>query len=181
MEKCLKRYGKKQAYPKVFHTHLPKNIVPLFSFSTHILLKKFRFIINMFYIDRSALVRSCESLELRPTENDRSSVSAYVWECGQEDTSAKDREEYISQLLGNISLGGRNYEPYCKKKYCPCVVLESAAISQHYHGLGKFYQPIIFTISNSRKMESCKDRQIPENSIDGMEPLDAFLLRHIQE
>ena len=71
------------------------------------------------------------------------------------------------------------YEPYCRKHDCPCVVLESPVVSMREYGMEGFYQALMITVNNP-KMDRCEDRQIPEDSMDGKEPLDVFLKKRMQ-
>lgn len=130
-------------------------------------------------MDMNRQIISCRHLELRSREKDRGIVESYICEIKQDDTTAEEREEYILGLFGEGMPCGRYYEPYCKKKDSVCVVIESPVMSQQH--TGGMYQPITITIANSTRIKECEDRDFPEDSHDGTEPLDNLLLKHLQK
>jgi len=118
------------------------------------------------------LIDTCEHLELVPLENERDRILNRAYECEQE-TDETERNGHVKYLMS------KDYEPHCEKKDCPCVVCESLVLSQQYHGVGNLHQPFIITLRNIKRIRECTNRKIPDTGLD-MEPLDVFLLTHIQ-
>jgi len=126
----------------------------------------------MFYF-----VRTCEHLRLIPPEAEQRDSEIYLYEIKDADT-LEERMIYVKEFLGTSPPGRRIFKPYCEKRKSLCVVMESPVISmQRFGGL---FQPFSITVSKSIMIESCEDRKLPEASIDRREPIDVFLLKHVQ-
>jgi hypothetical protein len=122
----------------------------------------------------SDLIETCDNLELRPLEKNKWCASIHVIEYNRKDISSREKASYIQCLCG------QSYEAYCKKRLCPCVVLDSPLLSQRRYGTGNFHQPFIITKLNSSRIKDCSDRKIPDSNRRGLEHLGIFLLTHIQ-
>jgi|WetSurMetagenome_2_1015567.scaffolds.fasta_scaffold249325_3 hypothetical protein len=118
-------------------------------------------------------INTCDSLELRPLDNVKNEIKWLIEECQKSNTAPQEFNEYMGELIEEV------YEPYCKKRMSPCIVLESPVLSQRIYGFGNFHQPTRITLAKSREMTECSDRELSEGHRDGIESLEVFLLTHI--
>lgn len=120
------------------------------------------------------LFPACMHLELRLPQIEREGVTPYLTGIKKGDRNIKALWQFITNCGTPIT---RKYEPYCAKTGEVCVVLESPIISMQE--TGGAYQELLVTLTNTNRIEECKDRVIPSNAIEGLFLQETFILNGI--